>query len=737
MKRMLSAIPRVLLLMLSLVLVACGGGGEVSREGTTDPTPTPTPTPDPTPVMSIALQIVDQGGQASNQLTSGAPLTIIATVTEDGNAVGDELVTFTFNTAGLAEFSNDTGTALTNTDGVATIDILVGQSSGDGLVLANAGTADEAQIGFSSTGQVVVGEQPSSLEFFSSSIQLASSGSDEVELIAVIKNDQNILMEGIEVDFSADQGASLQVTQRTTLADGIARAILTTSDKSLRTITATATVSTSTDTLVETVAVDVVGTEINLNAPSSVIINDTSPITIIVADSDGEGIANQVVTLSSTIGSLSNTSPVTNENGQVTVDYTSPSAGNDSITASALNTSASIDVTVQEDDFSFSSVPSGDVTVGQDATIEIRWFKNNSPLVNGSVTVTASRGTLNTDTQQTDANGIATFIINSNNAGLSSLSAIGSDGSGSEVTARAEVEFVATDAQIINVDASPDLIGPDGQTSTITAVVRDGTGNLVKGKLINFRLDDISGGFISPNSATTDSNGIASTVYTSNSVSSEDAVIVYADVADDASVTDFTTLTVGDRAFDISIGTGREIETPDTSTYLKRFAVFVSDSVGQPVVNAELTVSSTPVKFAQGGTYRKGFWVWNADVEVWQTTVTAVCSNEDIDANGRLDSGEDTNNDGELTPGIIGTVSFENDVSRTDANGQANIELRYPKQFAPWTDVEITVFGSSAGSETSDNLRITLPIAAADVTEETSPPPPNPFGSSSLCTDAN
>jgi len=114
-----------------------------------------------------------------------------------------------------------------------------------------------------------------------------------------------------------------------------------------------------------------------------------------------------------------------------------------------------------------------------------------------------------------------------------------------QVSARTEVEFIATDADSIIVDATPDSIGPSGQTSTIVAVVRDPNGNLIKGKTINFLVDDVSGGTISPNQATTDRSGIASTVYTSNAVSSYEAVKVYATVDDEQAVNGFTLLTVG------------------------------------------------------------------------------------------------------------------------------------------------------------------------------------------------
>ncbi|MEC9334274.1 MAG: Ig-like domain-containing protein, partial [Pseudomonadota bacterium] len=158
------------------------------------------------------------------------------------------------------------------------------------------------------------------------------------------------------------------------------------------------------------------------------------------------------------------------------------------------------------------------------------------------------------------------------------------------------IEFIATTPHTLIADASPDIIGPDGQTSTISAVVRDVDGNLVKNSVVNFSVSDVSTGFVSPSQATTDSKGIATTVFTSGSVTSEDDVVITATVADDESIYDEIMLTVGARAFDIVIGTGNAIETPNTTSYLKRFAIFVSDSVGRPVSGVNLTASVTPVK---------------------------------------------------------------------------------------------------------------------------------------------
>jgi hypothetical protein len=716
------------LLTFTWLLAACGGGGSLERTDGGTNTPTTPTTPPTTTSQVLAIELLGADGTVSNQVTEGGPLTVRATLTDSGGSpVVGEVVSFTLSTANLVVFSNDTGTALTDASGVAEIEMLVGELSGSGRVTASVVDGPVISAGFESSGASQ--QSPFSLELFASSIQLASSGSDEIELIAVVKSEQNILLADVPVTFSADQNASITVVNSVSGADGTSRALLTTqNNQENREIMITAT----SGQLSESITVRVVGTEVNINGASSVILNDSAPITFVLSDSDGQGIAGQALTLTTDIGTLDQSAPVTNANGQVTVNFTATQSGTATITASALNASASFSVNIQQDDFSFTNLPTEGLALNTNQTLTLRWFKNNQPFANGSVQVTTSRGTITApgggSVATTNAQGLATVVINSAFAGPASISAIGTDGSGNQVTARASLEFVASDVDSIFVDATPDLIGPEGQTATVTAVVRDAVGNLVKGKTVNFRLfADSTGGSISPNTATTDSNGIASTVYSSNAVSSEDGVTIE---AESDGVTAIPSLTVGDRAFDISIGTGNEINVPDQASYRKDFAIFVTDAAGRPIANAALTASSTPPLV---DAYRKGFWQWDATARVYVAITTAVCQNEDTNGNGRLDAGEDTNGDGQLTPGNIATVNFSNNVARTDANGQATIELRYARQFGGWVQTVIGVFGQSSGTESSELQEYSLGVASDDLTQETSPPPSNPFGFSGNC----
>ncbi|MEC8491125.1 MAG: Ig-like domain-containing protein, partial [Pseudomonadota bacterium] len=587
-------------------------------------------------------------------------------------------------------------------------------------------------------GSTTVSEEPASLELYANSIQLASSGSDEVELIALVKNEQSVLMEGVEVSFSAasGDGVELQLTQPETAADGTARAILTSqNDASNRTVTITA----GAGSLTQTVEITIAGTEVTINGASSVILNDSVDYTIRVQDSDGTSILNQDVVLSAVNGTLSSTTVNTGANGQATVSYTASTSGEDTITAAALNAETSFTVQVQQDEFNFVNLPTEEVPLGQTQTITVQWRQDNTPVVGQNVTFSASRGVIaGNATVVTDAEGQASIDISANNAGISSITASASDGSGNVlVSALTQIEFIATTPHTLIADASPDIIGPDGQTSTISAVVRDVDGNLVKNSVVNFSVSDVSTGFVSPSQATTDSKGIATTVFTSGSVSTQDAVVVTAFVADDPAIDDEVVLTVGARAFDISLGTGNELEEATSTSYLKRFGVFVSDSAGQPVSGVNLTASVAPVKYVNGGEYRTGFWVFDDDASQWVAIVNQNCETEDVNDNGILDTtprDEDTNEDGMLTPGLIGTIAFANGAAVTDENGYAELEYRYPRSYAIWYDAVISVFGQSTGSEASAKMRYTLSISADDVTDEGASPPANPFGVTDQCT---
>ncbi|OFI35886.1 invasin [Alteromonas lipolytica] len=737
------------------LLTACGGGGEVSRE-----TPTTTPT---TPTVSIALTISNQANETDRNLALDNPLTITATVSDSsGSPVADQLITFTVAQSDLLVFGNDTGTARTNDEGIATIGITVGTASGDGEITATLNSGESATTTFSSAGSSSSNSQPAEIALYSSSLQLPSGGADEIELIALVKDSQSVLLEGIDVSFSvsSDANVELQLLQPTTAADGTARAILTTQNNAgNREFQVTARAG----SFVSTVDIEVLGTEIVVNGSSSLVLNDSSDFIIRVQDSDGVALPNQEITLTTTGGQLSAASVTSGPDGQATISYIATVSGEQTISAesAALNASSEITVTVQQDVFRFNEAYDADIPLDTPTQIAVTWSKDGTPYSNGNVTFSASRGTITSSpTTTTDANGVATFTITSSNAGIASITATGTDANNAQVSARLNIEFIATQPDRIFADASPELIGPEGQTSTITALVRDANGNLVKGAVVTFNVDDNSAGSISPSQATTDSNGVAATVFTSGSVTTLESINITAEILNMPSVSDSVTLSVGNRPFDISMGTGNIISSPDNSTYLKEFAIFVTDAAGRPVSGVDLTASLSPQKSPGDHTlngpvaFRKGSWLWDEDI--WRIgyrvedpdnpgtylffyEYTATCSNEDLDNDGVLDmtpQNEDRDGDNFLTPGIIGSLSFQGS-STTDVNGQATLELRYPREYGAFYVGIITVYGQSSGSESRASMRYDYGVAGEDLDDEAAPPPNSPFGTGTSCYNTN
>jgi hypothetical protein len=92
-----------------------------------------------------------------------------------------------------------------------------------------------------------------------------------------------------------------------------------------------------------------------------------------------------------------------------------------------------------------------------------------------------------------------------------------------------------------------------------------------------------------------------------------------------------------------------------------------------------------------------------------------------------MDLGEDTNLDGNLTPGNVASVPVN---VVTDSNGTFEFGITYAQQFANWVHVRLTATASVDGTESVDFQDFWLPVAASDVNNIQVPPPGvvSPFG---------
>jgi hypothetical protein len=579
-----------------------------------------------------------------------------------------------------------------------------------------------------------------SVELLVSSPQLPSNDSAPVTVTALVLNAANQTMADQAVVIQTDSGYLTDV-QTTTQANGTATAALHTSDKTNRNINLTATSGGITATTV----VAVTGTRLTISGSSAIVQGDSADYNVALVDSGGVGISGQTVTFASVNGNtLNKASAVTDSTGQVIVRVTGSVSGADSITASVLGLTATQSLTVSSDSFAFSSPSANtEVNLGQSQNVSVTWTINNVAQQGQQITFASTRGTLSSATATTNSSGVATVSISSTNAGPATISATTSTGSVTQL----QMEFVATTPMAINVQANPTSVSTNGQ-STISAVVRDASNNLVKNKVVNFNLTDPTGGSLSVASATTDSEGKAQTVYTaSNSASATNGVIVSATVAN-TSVTGTTTLTVGQQSLFISLGTGNSITEPNAAQYAVPYAIQVTDANGNGVAGRNLTVRVSSLWYGTGTRCWSGsYWVVGAqasDGTCADTNYVDVCTDEDsllgssspYYRNGVLDSGEDFNGNGTLEAGNIATVTPT--TVTTDSSGFALVNVYYPQEYAYWVKVELTASTSVAGSESSRTVTFLLPGLATDFNkQDTSPPGPiSPFGLSDYgCSD--
>jgi hypothetical protein len=155
----------VLALASTLALAACGGGGGspgTTGAGATTPgtgtgtTPgTGTGTTTPVTTAKLTMVIVDGAGTAVTSLSGGQTATIKATVLgADGKPAVGAIVQFTSATAGLVDFTPGTGSALTDSNGIATVTIKPSSVTAAGAVSLTAtsvvgGTTATASAGIS------------------------------------------------------------------------------------------------------------------------------------------------------------------------------------------------------------------------------------------------------------------------------------------------------------------------------------------------------------------------------------------------------------------------------------------------------------------------------------------------------------------------------------------------------------------------------------------------------------
>jgi hypothetical protein len=607
------------------------------------------------------------------------------------------------------------------------------------VALAACGGGDDAfQPGTGGGGGGTPTPAATTITVVTDSPAIASAGNTSANITAYVKDANNNLLPNVLVQFSSPSG-NLAVTQALTDSTGAAKATLSTVDNPAnRDITVTAT----TGSVTGTVTVAVTGTTIDLQGPDALITSTAGNYLAVVTNSAGTPVPNVAVTLTAPSATLNPATLTTDGNGRATFTLTPTGSTAVTLTANGAGAAKSKNIAVSADSFAFTA-PTADTQVPLGApgvNFTLQWRSAGAP-VDGPVTLSTTRGTLSAYSGST-VGGVLTVSLASDSAGEAVVTATNSSGG----SAQRRVVFVAQTASKIDLQANPFTVAIN-QSTTLTATVRDANNNLVANKSVKFELTtDATGGRLSVGTATTDSQGRASTVYTAGSTTSANGgVVITAKVinplaappqpADGALPADSVNLTVAGAALFISFGTGNSIQQiNDDAQYRVSYTAQVTDANGVGVANVPVSMAVLPVA------YLKGYRLWSGTY--WTTvpsTAVPSCENEDKDYNGILDESQgdfDENNNDTLEPGNVVVLSMG--ATATDPSGFLPFTITYPQDHAEYVQIRLRGQTSVQGTEFS---RTTPPFwlkgAADDFNKENTAPPgmESPFGTEANCSE--
>lgn len=570
-----------------------------------------------------------------------------------------------------------------------------------------------------------------SVEVLSSAATLPSASANSVTITALVKNSANNGMSGVDVSFTSSSGVLQSVTAQSD-ANGTATATLATgADRSNRDIT----VSVKAGAVTGSVVVPVTGTTASLVGVGSVLMGGTATYAVTLRDSGGSAVSGAAVAVRSSLGN--NVSPAnltTDVNGGASFNYVANNAGSDTLTVSGVGGSATLVVAVSGEDFAVVSPGAGtEVFVNTAREIRVRYRSGGAGVAGRDVTFSTTRGTVSAASVTTDANGEAAVNVLSSTAGPATVTAQVAGGALTSVP----VLFTASmpDSVVLQINPGavpPNPAGSSANQAQLQAVVRDSSGNPVKGRTVNFTLvADTSGGRLSGGTGTTDANGTVSDTFVPGPLSTAaDGVQIRATVAG-TGVQSTATMTVSNQALFIALATSNTITNKDDTTYAKPFSVRVTDANGAAVKNQAVALSVFPTY------YYKGSLAYSETDSSWGYSSVQMCRNEDLNRDGNLQPGEDLNQDGRLTPGMPGAIPVAS--ITTDDTGFASFTLEYGEQNAPWVDFEITARTSVAGTESAAKMSYFARGSSEDFTSKDVAPAGvrSPFGVTVDCTVPN
>jgi len=577
-----------------------------------------------------------------------------------------------------------------------------------------------------------------------SQVTVKSDNSDQVEIIAIIKDEINTVIPGISIVFSADGGQLLK-SQDFTDEQGQASTVFSsgTDDKTNRSVTITAEVEGG--TLKREIPLEIVGSSINLTCDNSIITKDGNVKSTLIAkaidagsvpvfdvplsfavqkSSEGKGdITLEINGKSYSETQLSDLTVKTNNLGEVVIIVSGNKGAQDGQIEVKLEVTGLGHTALQQ----FQLKETGyTVKFSQPIEERITYMVDSAPV---QLAVTASHGyTLIFSTSlgtfsnglkiqeiACDTSGMASTTYTASVAGLASIQVYDQQNPSISDSIKISVAQPPEKAAQLTLQADPKVIGLSTDTikdkSEIIAKVltSEASGSQVVGNAtVIFSIENPTGGgeFIDPVSVQTDSSGRAKTTFTSGTLSSDaQGVKIVARIQNSDVPAREVNIKIGGSTSSMSIGTATESKVLNPTTYATPMSIIVSDSNGNRMSNTKISLSLWPIR------YRTGYWQDEPDCK---PIITGSFPNEDANKNLIMDNlAEDVNEDGQLTPPASAAGNVPPIVT-TDENGVANFDLVYLKSNAVWIVNRLEASTIVHGSATTEVLDFVLPYVISD-----------------------
>lgn len=535
-------------IFLALLVVACGGG----EKGATN-------------VPALVLSLTDSGGASVNMLVAGTSYTLKATVSQTGGAAVNEVVTF--SAGSLGTLSPSSGTALTNSLGVATITFVptaAGAATASASATVNKITTIAATTttpASSTTTRVpVTGDLNYGVTSASTggsgtatlSLSLVDAGNNAVSSMTIGTNyrlvatatDTNGLASNAIVSFSPSSAASLIPATGTALTNGSGVAQIVLVPGTAGAATASASFVATTGTVTKSVNFTITPTPTTTLAalvPASTSVTSGGTTTLTVNTLVNQALTAGVSTLfSTTCGQITSTNPVvSNSSGVATATYSSTTAGGllctgaTTVQASAGGSNAFASLTVASPVITltgFAASPSS-IASAANSALSLTVLSNGAvPTSAVSVALTATCGQVSPSIATTNGSGVIGATYRSvKSDGTLCLGADTIAATTTGATASTTITVAApTTGSISFVSASPAQIflSNSGAASTTTLSFKSlfSTGAVAPSTSVKFTLTGNPGGVTfgtagntAPYTVTSDSAGVSTVlVYAGN-----------------------------------------------------------------------------------------------------------------------------------------------------------------------------------------------------------------------------